>query len=191
MKRRRIVQFSLSHPLRRGPVFWVNRMIIILNRIWSIHLGSISGEVCHCWYQFWNGASKREKKKSISSWGPSPLAKKRYSKLCTMSSMLTWSNQLAQAGEKLLTNIAREAEAAIQGQAQDTVYRNTKRPCGDQWRRKASNSATNEVHYSDNWQGKRGAMGWTSSGCTWQWVPGEACCWPGSWPRPRYYPTTY
>ena len=43
-----------------------------------------------------------------------------------------WSDQLAQAREKLLTNIAREAEAAIQGQAQDTVYRNTKQPCGDQ-----------------------------------------------------------
>ena len=27
-----------------GPVFLVSRMIIILNRIWSIHFGSISGE---------------------------------------------------------------------------------------------------------------------------------------------------
>ena len=42
-----------------------------------------------------------------------------------MSSMLTWSDQLAQAREKLLTNIAREAEAATQRQGQGTVYRIT------------------------------------------------------------------
>ena len=35
---------ACSRPPRGGPVFLVSRIIIILNRIWSIDLGSISGE---------------------------------------------------------------------------------------------------------------------------------------------------
>ena len=35
---------ACSRPPRGGPVFLVSRIIIILNRIWLIHFGSISGE---------------------------------------------------------------------------------------------------------------------------------------------------